>query len=262
MGAAITNVARNQSLVRGLGLLRELASRPSGATVPELAEAAALPRTTASRLLMTLLELGAVERVDSRLWKLGPEIARLGRVADPFQRLRSRAQGTVGRLAQDVGESAMIAVIYDTWENETVLQVNAENWAGATSWLGIRHRGALHASASGKLALAALDRELLPDVVGVLESFTPKTIVDLDRLERELDAVRARGWASTIDELETGLTAVAVAVDDPITLSGAGARALNLSVSGLSARLPAKQLPEIAERVRDAAIRLARDLHA
>jgi len=254
---AETDVApRNQSLARGLALLRALADRPGGATVPALADATALPRTTTARLLSTLRDLGAVERVGNREWALGPEIARLGRVADPFHQLRGRAHEPITSLSREVGESAMIAVVYDSWETETILQVDAPTLVGATNWLGSRHGGVLHASATGKLALAQLSREQVRAVTGRMREFTPRTITDLDALDEELERTRARGWAATIDELETGLTAVATALDDPFAARSGGARLVSVSVSGPSARLPAERLPKVAARLE----RLARSL--
>ncbi|MQA08949.1 MAG: helix-turn-helix domain-containing protein [Pseudonocardiaceae bacterium] len=251
-------MTRNHSLIRGMGLLRALAARPSGATVPELAEVTDLPRSTIARLLATLHELGAVERQDSRVWILGPEVARIGRVADPFQALRERGYETVRRLSQEFHESAMIAVVYENWETETILQADAPNLVGATSWLGKRHGGVLHAAATGKLALARLSDDELRRHVTPLRAFTSATITSVDALAEELERVRAQGWATTIDELELGLTAVAVTIEDAVVAAGAGARSLSLSLSGLSARLDVDRIPAIVEQLTAAAQRLAR----
>src|SRR5438270_312251 len=78
------------------------------------------------------------------------------------------------------------------------------------------------ARASGLLrAVAARPRgataaELPPDaeLSEPLARFTPRTITEPSALRRELDAVRARGYAELVDELEDGLAAVAVPVRD------------------------------------------------
>jgi len=66
-----------------------------------------------------------------------------------------------------------------------------------------------HCSALGKVLLAYGAVGLAG---GPLEQTTPHTITDRDRLRRDLAQVTRRGWASTVDELEIGLTAVAVPV--------------------------------------------------
>jgi DNA-binding IclR family transcriptional regulator len=262
MSSTGDTLRRNQSLIRGISLLQGLAERPAGATVPELAEVTELPRTTTARLLTTLHDLGMVERPNARVWVLGPELARIGRLADPFRPLRDRAYEPLQRLAREIQESAMVAVIYDTWETETILQVDAPNLVGATDWIGRRYGGVLHASATGKLALAALDDAEARAVLGTPKAITAATITDVDALLRHLAEVRTLGWSSTVDELELGLTAVAVPLNDEVVASGAGARTLCVSVSGLSARLTPDRIEPVAARLRDAAAELSASLPA
>jgi DNA-binding IclR family transcriptional regulator len=67
---------------------------------------------------------------------------------------------------------------------------------------------------------------------GALDPITPHTITDPTVLRRELDAVVHDGWAKTVDELEIGLTGVAVPVR-----GGDGQVIAALGVSGPSPRL-------------------------
>jgi DNA-binding IclR family transcriptional regulator len=250
---------RNQSLVRGVGLLRALAGRPGGATVAELAEAVGIPRTTASRLLATLEELGVAERLPrSRGWIVGAELARLSREADPFARLRERARPVLETVSDEVRESAMVSVVHGNWETETVVQVDAPNLVGATNWLGQRFGGVLHASAVGKLALAQLtDDEIRARFASPLRALTPGTLTEADALIAHLHGVREQGYAATIDELETGLTAVAVPIDDEYTLRFSSARVLSVSISGPSARLTSDRYAELLAILRRSAGALA-----
>jgi DNA-binding IclR family transcriptional regulator len=251
---------RNQSLVRGVALLRAISESPGGAEVTVLSEVTGLPRTTTSRLLRTLESLGAVEKRGTRLWALGAEIARIGRLAEPFHELRTRSSEAVRALAADVQESAMITVVYDTWEIETILQADAPTLVGARNWIGQRGVGELQAGASGKLALADLEPENLRRVAGRLRRCTPATITDFGALTDELALVRDRGWATTVDELEIGLTAIAVPLRDPPAAESAGARSISLSVSGLSARITLGRLPAIARKIEAVARTLDRDV--
>jgi DNA-binding IclR family transcriptional regulator len=241
-GAMSTQPRRNKSLERGLALLKSLADHPDGATVPELAEETALPRTTAARLLATLDALGAVTRQDSRRWTLGPEITRLGSAADPFTALRSRARSVVRAVSAELEESTMIIAVNEAWEMETILQSDAATLVGATDWRGRRESGVLHAGAAGKLALAALSDQEALTVADPLTPITPRTITVENELRDELDRVRRQGWASTVDELEVGLTAIAV----PLHYSTVTGHGLSLSVSGPSARLPTDRHQEAA----------------
>lgn len=250
--------ARNQSLVRGIALLRVLAAQPTGVTVPVLAEATGLPRTTTSRLLRTLLDLGTVDRRGHHEWVLGPELARLGRAADPFEQLRSRSYDALLSLSTEVQETAMITAVYDSWEIETIFQVDAPMLVGATDWRGRRSGGHLHAGAAGKLALADLPEDKVRAIVGRPAAFTERTITNVDELLVEVAEARQRGWAATVDELETGLTGVAVPLTDDAIAAAAGVHSLSVSISGLSARLTPDRIPAVVDALQQVSRRLSR----
>jgi IclR family transcriptional regulator, acetate operon repressor len=111
------------------------------------------------------------------------------------------------------------------------LQISGPQHLVPRSWLGGRFPP--HASSSGKLLLSTCDDErraqLLPRP---LPALTPHTITSLRALRRELDQVRAQGYATTVDELEEGLSGVSVGIfgDDGGFLG-------TVNVSGLSQRL-------------------------
>jgi DNA-binding IclR family transcriptional regulator len=240
---------RNQSLVRGIGLLRAIAAQSSGASIAELAQSVDIPRTTASRLLATLEELGVAERLPrSRRWIVGAEVARLGRAADPFATLCERAQPLLESMAAEVGESVMIGVVHGNWETEIVIQADSPNLVGATNWLGQRLGGASHASAFGKLALATFPDDQIQPIVGTeFPRLTAATITTVDALIDHLHTVREQGYATTNDELETGLTALAVAIDDEQILRSSSAHVLGVSVNGPSARITPGRYSEIVD---------------
>ena len=66
-----------------------------------------------------------------------------------------------------------------------------------------------HATATGKIVLA-FGAAGPPD--GSLRAYTERTLTDVDALDRELERVRARGWAQAIGEREDDLNAVAAPV--------------------------------------------------
>ena len=75
----------------------------------------------------------------------------------------------------------------------------------------------------------------LPD--GELEQLTPATVTDRERLRRELEAIRDQGYATIVDELEPGLSAVAAPVRDR-----GGTVIAALTASGASLRLAPQRL--------------------
>jgi DNA-binding IclR family transcriptional regulator len=97
------------------------------------------------------------------------------------------------------------------------------------------------------LAYGVLD---LPD--GELEQLTEATITDRAALRRQLEQVARRGYASTVDELEIGLTGVSA----PVRGSG-GEVVAALGLSGPSPRLE-KRRDEVGRLLNDRAEQLSR----
>jgi DNA-binding IclR family transcriptional regulator len=87
---------------------------------------------------------------------------------------------------------------------------------------------------------------------GELEGFTPETLTDRAALRRQLDQVGRRGYASTVDELEIGLTGVAA----PVRGSG-GEVVAALGISGPSQRV-VDRCDEIGRLLNDRAEQLSR----
>jgi DNA-binding IclR family transcriptional regulator len=249
------SLQRTQSLTRAITLLRAAAATQGGASTAALARAAGLPVATAARLLATLSDAGFVERtVTDEGWVLGGELVRLARDADPHITLVNRARPLMERLAETAGESAMLAVPCVPVGVEVLLQIDAPRLLGATNWVG--RTFPLHASASGKVALAELsDADLAAWISREgLQRYTDHTITDFAELRAELAGVRRRGYAELADELEDGLAAIAAVVR-----TSGGALAAMIGVSGPSFRLTGKRRAELVPHILDAASELGAD---
>jgi DNA-binding IclR family transcriptional regulator len=224
-----------QTVDRALQLLLAFDSREQELGVTELAARVGVHKSTASRLAATLAARGFLERPPgSEAFRLGPELGRLGLLALAGRELVELARPVMERLAEDTGETVNLAVLEDG-EAVNVAQVEGRHIVGVGLWTGRRTK--LHCTANGKVLLAfsgaPIDRPL--------EAFTERTITSVRALRSELAAVRERGWATAVGELEDGLHAVAAPVLDPRgRCEGA------LSVSAPSYRMPAERLAEVA----------------
>jgi DNA-binding IclR family transcriptional regulator len=119
------------------------------------------------------------------------------------------------------------------------------------NWVG--RRTPLHCVANGKALLAFQPPELVQRVLdGSLARFTPWTITKAAALQAELDAVRQRGYATALGEIEEGLHAIAAPVRGRDGLALAA-----ISVSGPAYRLPPERLSELGAPAIAAAARIA-----
>ncbi len=242
-----------QSVDRAITVLEILAKR-GVAGVTEIALELGVHKSTASRLVAVLEGRGLVEQLADRgKYRLGFGIVRLAGALTVQRDLAHESRKACEALAADVGETVNVAIldgnrVINVSEVRGPAAIAVHNWVGQST--------PPHATSSGKVLLAFVGPADLRDLLGpTLQRYTDNTVSDVDVLERELDKVRAQGWAATEQEYEVGLNAVAAPVRDH-----EGAVVAAVSVSGPSYRLTPEGLLAVAERVVAAAGELSRRL--
>ena len=258
----MTSPTGTQAVDRAAQLLVEVARRPDPVSFTELIAASGLAKSTTSRLLTALERNGLVRRDVAGRFSPGEVFLsyawRGGAEAD----LVTLAQPVLAQLGEQTGETINLGVPRDGGLVEQIAQVDSRYLIGGTNWVGLTVP--LHCAALGKVLIAFGAAELPK---GRLERRTARTITSRTALAAELAAVRERGYAVTIEELEPGLVAVAAPVfaDGAVLAHGAvladGAVAAGaISVSGPASRLTGRQLPAAAESCMAAARSLSAQL--
>jgi DNA-binding IclR family transcriptional regulator len=246
-GRDLAGSGRNQSLARAFALLDRLAAHSGGASVAVLARELGLPRATVTRLLGSLADVGAVTRAESgRGWRLGPEIARLGRAAGDADALAELARPLLVEASATLRETVFLGVPAGRLSAQVVAEVPGPSVVGVGSWLG----RTLSSPASGFVRM--LLAELAPDDAEralawlPLRAHTPTTITDPRRLLAEVQRVRDEDACVVVDEFEVGLAGLAV----PVRRDGR-------LVAMVGMYLPTARL---ADAVREQALRVLRDV--
>jgi DNA-binding IclR family transcriptional regulator len=230
-----TRPSGSQAIERAAQLLVLVLEQDQPTTLGELARLTDLPKSTASRLVAALERNALVQRDSARgAIRPGPAVLRFAQRGVDDTDLIELAHPVLRALADESGETINLAVPAQTGVNH-LAQVDSRHMIGAASWVG--RAAPFHAGANGKVFLAFGTAELprMP-----LTRFTPHTITDREHLEGALDTIRAIGYATAIDEIEVGLTAVAAPVR-----GAAGACLAALSISGPSFRLGASRLDQL-----------------
>jgi DNA-binding IclR family transcriptional regulator len=228
-----------QSVDRAIAILYLLAQR-SGAGVTEVAAELGVHKSTAFRLIAALENGSLIEQDGERgKYHLGRGVLRLAAATAARLELPTESRPVCRRLAAELGEAVDVGIL-DSGEATSILQEYAPSAITGRNWLG--QRTPLHATASGKMLLACTDAVTLKEVLACeLHRYTPQTVVEPTVLEAELAKVRERGWASTAEELEIGLNAVAAPISD-----GTGEVVAAVGVSGPSYRLTVESFPAVA----------------
>jgi DNA-binding IclR family transcriptional regulator len=250
-GAATTpDGAGVRSIDRAGEMLARLLESGEPMSLRDLAEAADLPKSTASRLLTALERHGLVHQAGER-GKLepGPAILRFAHRGGVERHLVELAQPALEALSAASGETVNLSVPTPQGVDH-LAQIDASHFLGAGQWVG--RRVDYHCTANGKVFLAFGAAELPPER---LAPMTADTVVSRPALERELETVRREGVATAIDELEVGLSAIAAPVHGPTDQVIAA-----LSISGPTLRLTEGRLAELAHPLRDEASALSERL--
>ncbi len=243
-----------QAVLRAVRLLKAFGPAQGELTLADLVRAVGLNKTTTYRLLTALEAEGLVQRApDGHGYRLGPELLALGSRALGASDLRHAGRGELSALAQATRETASLEVLVGA--HALILdEAIGSHLVGTTPSVGTRWPA--HATATGKVLLAELAEDELLALLGeTLPALTPRTITDAAALRRELGRVRERGFATNVEELEPGYTAVAV----PVRAQG-GRVVAALSIGGPRLRLHPERLAEVAQLLPAPAARISERL--
>ena len=242
-----------QSIRRAFDVLGTLGDGPLGVT--EVADRAGLPKSTAARLLATLVGEGAVEQVPGDTsYRLGPRLITLSAGFSLARSLAAIARPTLIDLAEASGEAAGLAMpdgdlAHYIDQVDTVQPVLVRDWTGA--------RAPLHAVSSGQVLLAfrtpaAIERYLERP----MERFTDRTLADADAVRERLREVRRRGYAWALEEFDADISSIAAPIAD-----ASGEVIAAVHVHGPSYRFPAEgSEADLAQLVLAGAARIAAGL--
>jgi DNA-binding IclR family transcriptional regulator len=242
-----------QSVDRALTVLQMLAKHGE-LGVTDIARKLNVHKSTAFRLVTTLESHDLVEQhADRGKYRLGVGVLQLAGATAAKLDLVQRARPVSQRLAEIVGETVNITVL-SGHEALYVDQVAGSAALQLHNWVG--QRIPLHATSNGKVLLASVSGPRFDELTsGVLKRFTTRTITSRIDLKAQVDAVRRKGFAIAVDELEVGLTAIAAPI-----CGADGSVVGSISASGPGFRITAERMPDAAKHVVASAQEISRRL--
>jgi len=198
-----------RALTRGLRLLEILAAEPAGLALTEITQLAQLSKSSAHRLLQTLIHNGYVSQESSsgryrpslKLLQLGSQLAEQASLA-------SLAHPHLSQIAEFTGETVHLVVLEG---DDAVYVAKVESPSPIRMYSKIGMRVPLHCTGVGKAILAHLPEDRLLQLAdnGRLQRFTDNTITDPAALRRHLADVRRRGYAIDNGEHEEPVRCIA-----------------------------------------------------
>jgi IclR family acetate operon transcriptional repressor len=240
-------------LERALDLLELLGER-NDMRPGELSTALGLPRATTHRLLSTLRARGYVEHVAAtHSYRLGLAIQQLALQRGDSEIVRL-AHPALAALRAATGETANLALL-TSGKIVYAATLDGVHMPRMTTTVGLEAQP--HATALGRAILAGLPAEERDALLGPgpLPGYTSRTTTDRDVLLKELDVAAERGYAVDDQETDVGAVCIAAAINGPQGLPVGG-----ISISGITARMPADSWPQLARLVQDWCTRISDEL--
>jgi DNA-binding IclR family transcriptional regulator len=246
---------RVPAVERALDILEYLIARNQATSIKELSEALVIPRVSVFRLVKSLEAKGYVLNQGGQgRYILGAKVVSMGSRISRDASLSQAANPFMFQLARETGQTVQLGVLF---EHQVMYIDQIRTSEALTLVVPSRTPFAVNTSAGGKVLVAALEdtrlREFLTHTV--LESNTPRAIVDKEQFRLELLKVRRQGYAVDDEEFARGIRCVAA----PIRNSS-GDTVASLGITGHTREITDVRLPEMRQATLAAAARVSRSL--
>jgi len=242
-------------VMKALQVLDYVARQGHDVTLTETVQELKLPKTTVFRYLQTLSAAQFLEHDLKRdRYGVGSKFRSLARVDQELQGLRDIAQPEMRTLMETFHETVNLAVLS---ENEVVYIDMLEPGRPLRANARIGHRHPAHSTSLGKAMMAFLPDADALALSSELPQRTINTLTDADKLRRQVDDVRRRGYAIEVGENEDGLMCIGVPI-----LDRTGYPVAAMSLSAPERRMRPELTMVAADALKGAAKRISTHLSA
>ena len=201
-----------RALDRGLAVIRAFTKEQPNLTLSEVARSSGLTRAAARRFVLTLVELGYVG-IEGQTYHLRPRVLELGFACLSSMTLPDVARPHLSQLTEDLSRSVSIAVL----DGQDVVFIDriAVRRILAVG-IGVGTKLPAYLTSHGRMLLACTPPAHLDSYLEhvTLEARTSSTLTDPQRFRDEITKIRAQGWSLVENELEDGVSSLAVPIRD------------------------------------------------
>jgi len=191
---------RIQSLDRAISILNLFRNSRNPIGISEMAAALDLAKTTVHGLVSTLEKNGfLIKDAGTRKYRLGFALYELGSNQMSHLEINQRSASPLQHLANQLDRICRVAI----WDRDSIMitmNLMPQGHESTTRQFGPRMPA--YCTGLGKAILASMTAAALTAYLDRTEliAYTPNTIVDRDLLEKDLQEVKARGYAISNQE--------------------------------------------------------------
>jgi DNA-binding IclR family transcriptional regulator len=202
----------NQSLEKGLSVLRAFSAKRRTMTLAEVADAASMSKSSAQRMVYTLEKLGYIRKHPlTRRYQLTPRVMQIGFNYLAADTLIDVANPFLSELTNITGETTNLT---EPDDDEMVYVSRFVSTKFVPIHMPIGSRIPMYCTGSGRAFLSALpvDEALMRLKQMNRVAFTANTVTDLATLGEKLVEARQQGYATNREELFIGDMSIAAPV--------------------------------------------------
>lgn len=198
------------TVARALQVLQAFSYEQPVLGVSELARTLDMGKSSVHRILSTLAEQGFVVKTDDDRYRLGLKLHELGQLVVSTLELRTVAHAPLERLHAETGETVHVAVLDGT---DAIYVHRIESERTLQTFARVGRRVPAYTTSSGKCLLAFGDQESVDAVVRAgLKRIGPRSITTEKALRETLRAIRANGFAVSVEENQKGVLSIGAPV--------------------------------------------------
>ena len=202
-----------QSVSKAMKLLDLLAESPQPMTLAEISQKTGWPKSTVHGLLSTMREFSVIAQDGEGRYMLGIRLFEYGCTLSSSWTIIETAKPYIQHISYTSGEAVFLSILD---RGEVITLDRADNRTGLWISAEMGCRLPIHCTSQGKLFLAYMPEQDRKSILKRtdLKPYTEHTITTQAALQRELDEIRKRGYATENGEYKTGMRSVAAPIFD------------------------------------------------
>lgn len=245
---------RVPSVERAFRIMEFVSNSRRGFSLSEISRHLRLPKSSVHLILLSLENLGYLQKDLKGGYRFGLKLVSLSRTALENLDLREVARPLMRKLAHETGLTVHLAIL-ERGEAVIIEKVEAPGTLQLATWVG--RRLDVNCTGVGKALIAFLpgdefDRQIKP---GNLAKHNEHTIVSIPTLKKRLVEVRSTGYAFDDEEDEIGIRCIGAPVFDSSKWPVAA-----ISVSGIVTRIPLERVSTLGQQIMDVAAGISSSL--
>lgn len=243
--------SKNKTVVKSMEILNLFLTYPK-LSFNEIIQLSGIPKTSVYRMVMSLEEMGLLDKDKDGKYALGLLFLQFGHLVAERLDIRQVALPIMHKLHDEVGEAVNL-IVQDGKDAIYIEKLDTKQ--PVRLYTAIGRRSPLYAGACSRVILAFLpDNEQEQYLEQIeLKPIASGTITEKEKLLFVLEESQKTGYTISHSELENHTSAIAAPI-----FNYKGQVIAGISIAGLEVNYQQDRLPQLIEKVKDAAQEISR----